>query len=224
MIAITITTTGLDESREFLVTVQGEIRRPKALHDALGRRLARELQGHFRARNQEPNAMGAKKTNFWKQVADATIMTQATETGAVVTVGADTHFRIHFLGGTVKPKRGKFLTIPLIKEARGMRAAEFERASGHKLFRVGGVLMERTGEGDRSMVSASRPTMRTRAGYRTFNLGARVRVRPVYALATQAVIPKDPEALPPAAKLVAALQDSADSWAARELARKGGKP
>lgn len=221
MISISIQAKGADETRAFLVSVQGELRRPTALHRALGQRLVRELKGHFQSRNKEPNSMGAAKTNFWKTVADFTTLANADAQGAVVSIAGNTHLHIHLTGGTIKPKRGTFLTIPLIPEARGQRAAEYERSSGHKLFRVGGVLMERTGEGDRSIVAASQPTMRTKSGYRVFNLGAQTRVRPVYALAKQAVIPKDLRALPPKEALASALQDAANAWAEREMKRKG---
>ena len=61
MISISVTIDAAD-TQKFLVQVTGELKRPKALNDALGRRLARELQGHFRARNGEPNKMAAPKT------------------------------------------------------------------------------------------------------------------------------------------------------------------
>ena len=222
MITISITADAA-ATNAFLVRVEGELRRPKSLNDRLGRRLEKELKAHFKARNAEPNKMGAQKTNFWAGVRTDTVLTDVSDAGATVTIGADSHFRIHLLGGTVKPIRGKFVTIPLIKEARGISARTYERESGRKLFRIKGgrVLMERNESGDRSLISRQKPTMRTKSGYKVFNLGPRMRVRSVYALATEATIKRDPRALPPQADLAAALQETANAWAAR-LVGKGG--
>lgn len=215
MITITITA-DTAATQAFLVRVEGELKRPKALNDRLGRRLAKELQAHFKARNAEPNKMAAPKTNFWTGVRAATVLTEVNDSGATVTIGSDSHFRIHLLGGTIKPTGGrKFLTIPLIKEARGLRARTYEQESGHKLFRVGRVLMERTADGDRSSVGSSQPSMLTKSGHKVFNLGPGTTMRPVYALADHATIKKDPRALPPMPELAAALQETANQWAAK---------
>lgn len=224
MIAITITATGAADSREFLIAVEGEIARPKALNSKLANTLARELQAHFKTREAEPNKMNGAKTGFWAGVRAGTVVGEVSDAGATVRVGVDTFFRIHFLGGTVKPIRGKFLTIPLVKEARGVTARVYERTTGRKLFRLPGsrVLVERTASGTQSTLNSEKPSTRTSSGYRTFNLGPGMRIRPVYALATEARIPKDPRALPPREALAEALQKSATAWAAREMTRKGG--
>jgi phage antirepressor YoqD-like protein len=203
----------------FLIQLSGEIRRPKAFNDALGRRLARELQGHFRTRNKEPNKLNAPKTNFWKQVADATVMTSATDQGAVVSI-AEQRFRIHLFGGKILPTGGrKFLTIPLIKEAHGVRAREYEKKTGHKLFRLPGsrVLVERDGAGDRSLMSGSTGTIRGKDGYRKINIGGQTRLRGVFALKESVTIKPDRRALPPTATLIAALMETGNAWLARNV-------
>ena len=216
---ITITTDATD-ARAFLVHIEGEIRRPRELHAALGRRLARELQGHFREKNRLPNKMAAPKTNFWKKVSDATTVTTVTEREAIVTI-AEQRFRLHLYGGTIRPTGGrKALTIPLVKEARGRRVAEYERATGRKLFTLPGVrlLFERTGSGDRSLAVGTQAGIRGRSGSRKISLAAGMRLRPVYALARSVKMQADPRALPPPAKLASALQDAADTWLARSIA------
>ncbi len=216
MISITITTDAA-ATQAFLVRVEGELKRPKALNDRLGRRLAKELQAHFLARNAEPNKMAAPKTNFWSGVRAATALTEVSASGATVTIGSDSRFRIHYLGGIIKPTGGrKFLTIPLIKEARGLRAKSYEQESGRELFRVGRVLMERTGENVPTTNGIRSASMLTKSGHKAFNLGPGTTMRPVYALATQATIKRDPRALPPMAELAAALQEAANQWAAKE--------
>jgi hypothetical protein len=55
-------------------------------------------------------------------------------------------------GGEIKPKRVKMLTIPLIAQARGRMAAEFQRSLGVKLFRRGKALSYREGKGKNAKV------------------------------------------------------------------------
>lgn len=225
MISLSITADVAD-ARAFLVQLSGEIRRPKALYDALGRRLARELQGHFRARNTEPNRLGGVKTNFWKQISDATVMTEATATGAVVSI-AEQRFRIHLFGGVIRPTGGrKFLTIPLIAEAHGKRVAEYEKQTGRKLFRLPGtgVLAERSDAGgERFLAKSSSGVIRGKKGFRKISIGAGSKLRIVYALKTAVKIPQDPRALPETPALIAALLETGNAWLDRND-NKGGLP
>jgi hypothetical protein len=55
-------------------------------------------------------------------------------------------------GGQIKPKRVKMLTIPLIAQARGRLAAEFQQSLGLKLFRRGRALSFRQGKGKNAQV------------------------------------------------------------------------
>lgn len=226
MISITVTA-DTAAANAFLVRIEGEIRRPKALNDRLARTLVKHLKAHFAERNREPNKLGGLKTNFWTGVRAGTMVGEVTDRGATVQVGVDTFFRIHLLGGVIKPVRATWLTIPLVPEARGVTAATYEQESGRKLFRLPGarVLLERTERGDRSLIASHQPSMRTRTGYKTFNLGAGMRVRAVYALSKEVTIKEDPRALPPREALAAALQSAADDWVAREMAKgKGAQP
>jgi len=208
----------------FIVQLSGAIKRPKAFNEALGKRLERELQGHFLTRNKQPNAMAAPKTDFWSKVRDSTVMTEATDSGATVTI-EDKRFRIHLFGGVIKPTGGrKFLTIPLVKDARGLRVSDYEEKSGNKLFRLPGtrVLVERDKAGDRSLVSPTTATIRRKDGsYRQGTVRAQSRLRVVYALAGQVKVPRDPRALPPTAKLVEALLDTGNRFLAK-YENKGG--
>lgn len=219
-------TTDLAETRTFLVQVTGELTNRRGLNAALGATLAAELQDHFRARNAEPNKMGAPKTNFWDQVAEATALTDITEDGATVSV-AEARYRIQLYGGTITPTGGrKFLTIPLIKEARGLRVSAYEQLTGKKLFRLPGtrVLVERSGSGDRSLVAGAKVGIRGKGGvYREVGIRGRSQIRAVYALKASVTILPDPRALPPAESLVTALLAEGDAWLTRTLNR-GGKP
>lgn len=209
---------------DFLVTMEGKLRNPRNLNAALAETLERKLRAHFAGRQDEPNRLGAPKSGFWAEVRRGTIVGEVTDEGATVQVGVDTNFRIHLLGGTVKPKRGRYLTIPLVKEAYRKTVSTYEKDNKRKLFRIPGlnVLLERSMKtGDRSMIRPERASMLTKGGNRVFQMGSGVRVRPVYALATQAVIKPDPKAIPPASELAAALQETANSWLARQARKKG---
>ncbi|MEI6655352.1 MAG: hypothetical protein WCP45_11330, partial [Verrucomicrobiota bacterium] len=135
MTSITITSNAADTGA-FLVKVNGLLRGGRrALNAALAARLEADLHTHFRARNTEPNKMGASKTHYWQDISNATAVTSITASGAVVSI-ADVRFRIQLFGGTIKPTGGrKFLTIPLIAEARAHRVADYEKTTGRKLFR-----------------------------------------------------------------------------------------
>ena len=221
MITLKITCDAAD-ARNFLVQVEGKLKDRRGLNAALGSRLADELQEHFRQRNAEPNKMGADKTNFWQQVADATQLVKAsvTETGATVAI-AESRFRIHLYGGTIKAVRGKFLTIPLVKEARGLKGPrDYENKSGHKLFRLPGtrVLVERGGLGDRSILTTAKATVRSKDGtYRKINVRGKSQIRSIFALKESVTIRLDPRALPPAAELLAALNDESVNWLKQNL-------
>jgi hypothetical protein len=178
------------------------------------------LQLHFKEKNTEPNKLNAPKTNFWKQVSDATALTTATPAGATVTI-AERRFRIHLFGGVIKPTGGrKYLTIPLIAEAHAMRASSYEQQYGRKLFRLPGVrlLFERSDKGSQSTYSANKVSLRRRDGtYRNISLTARSLIRPVYALAEQAKIKRDDEALPPQDYIVNQLLITGNNWLKRNL-------
>lgn len=222
MIRLSITMDAADTQR-FLVRYIGTLEDRTSLNQALASRLADELQDHFRDRNREPNKMGATKTNFWQEVAEATAVDSVTADGAEVAI-AETRFRIHLFGGTIRPTGGrKFLTIPLIKEARGLRVADYEKQTGNKLFRLPGtgVLVERSDQGDRSVVGGFQASVRRRGGgFANVNVRPRSQVRGVFALKESVTIKQDPRALPDSGKLLDALREEGEDWIARQ-ARKG---
>lgn len=219
MISLTITSDTAG-TNAFLVKIEGELKNPRGLNAALGSRLADELQDHFRSRNGEPNRLGGTKTNFWQEVAEATLLASVTDSEAIVFV-TETRFRIHLFGGTIKPTGGrKFLTIPLIKEARGLRVPEYEKQTGRKLFRLPntGVLVERSEQGGERFASkATTDVIRGKGGFRKISIGAGSKLRVVYALRTSVTLKKDPRALPPSNQLAAALQATGEDWIKRNL-------
>lgn len=210
------------DPRSILVQVTGQLTNRVGLHKVLAAALADQLQGHFRDKNRVPNRMNAPKTNFWNQVANATSVTEVSETGAVVTVAED-RFRIQLFGGDIRPKKAKALTIPLIKEARGLFARSYETKFRTRLFTIKGkrALFERVGQGGETLDRQT--NVRVRQGKRslTIPLAGGSRIRPVYALVPKVTIKADPSALPPREAIVTRLQEEADDFLTREI-RKGG--
>lgn len=222
MISVFVTSTTSD-TLAFLVEVKGAMVNRSSLNEALGKRLAKELQTYFRSRSSEPNKFGAPSLGYWNKIANDTQLNEVTESGATVAITSP-EFRPRLFGAVIVPTGGrKFLTIPLIRESYGKRAAEYELKSGHKLFRLPGsrVLVERSDKGDRSLASDQRVIMRRSRsrvvgeGYQQINVRSRSTIRAVYALCPSVTIPKDSAALPSQDVLLESLNKTAQQWAAR---------
>lgn len=109
--------------------------------------------------------------NFGSDVARGWSLESFNSGGAVIANDA-TYYSFKVRGGTIVPKRAKALTIPLIQEARGLRASVYEQNTGHQLFlsKSKNALMEKTDDG---------------------------KVRSVYALVKSITMGPWPNALPP---------------------------
>lgn len=108
----------------------------------------RDLEARDGWRGRRYLGQNSRSGSFGAAVSQRWTMLDANATGA--TISNDAPFYRHKVsGGTIKPKRAKFLTIPLIPEARGVLASDYQQNSGKKLFRPKGknVLMESTGKG-----------------------------------------------------------------------------
>ena len=232
MITAKITVTGAAETQAFLVKVTGTLRDRRGLNEALGLKLQEELRSHFIKKNAEGKKPGSladrlngPKGNFWQRMADATQLESTTESGATVGVGTN-HFNIHLFGGTILPGPGKkALTIPLITEALGKRASNYEADTGRKLFTVRGkkALFERTGPEKRGgfILGKGARVRRSNGTSKSVGLATGTGIRPVYALVKSVTIKKDPAALPDTAVLLTALQQEADDFLA-DLDKTGG--
>lgn len=78
----------------------------------------------------------ARKTGeFGQNVALGWNFETSDKGGATIANNAD-YYAFKVTGGTIVPKRVEFLTIPMVPEAVGRRARDYESATGHRLFRV----------------------------------------------------------------------------------------
>lgn len=99
--------------------------RPERLNPVVGRSGVNLFREHFFRLNAErPNKLGGKRTNFYGDAARGTSSTVLPD-GALVSVN-QVGIRQRWLGGTIRAKPGKWLTIPARAEAHGKRAREFD--------------------------------------------------------------------------------------------------
>lgn len=113
-----------DQVTPLLKQVSGAVR-TDAMNAEVGRSVVNRLQAHFFKLDQSrSNVLGGKRTHFYSQAAKSTQF-QADSDKAVVSVSGPVGFRQRLEGGTIKPVKSKYLTIPAISEAYGKRSREF---------------------------------------------------------------------------------------------------
>lgn len=84
------------------------------------------VRKHFGELNQRPDKEGWKKSNFRAQIRDSVQI--LTDGDAAVVQINDPRFNLKFHGGTVTPKRGRALAIPLHEEYKGVLPGTFPRS------------------------------------------------------------------------------------------------
>lgn len=138
-------------------------------------------------------SFGADVARSWK--------TDSVRVGGATIANDATNYAHKVSGGTIVPKRAKALTIPLIKEAKGIRAAVYSQNSGKKLFTIKGksALFERVG--------GQTTSRRGRGGPGSTNIRTS-RLRAVYALVKSVTQKPWPDALPPDGILQDAFADT----------------
>lgn len=185
---------------------------PEKVNAEVANAAAKECRNHFRLLDaSRPNKLGGKRTHFFGQYAK-TITPRWDAAKAVVAISepqtsgpGKSPLALHYFGGTVRPTRSKFLTIPAVPEAHGVRAREAQWAGKLHFALVGGkhpalVLRDNEGKGKK-------------------RLGAG---RVIYWLARSVTIKADKEVLPSEAVLIAAAH-GAISRIVRRIAT-GGSP
>lgn len=110
---------------------------PVELNEEIGKEYASHLKSYFELKNRTPNAKGFPRKYFWQSVADSTEYESADATGATVKV-SDGRFALRYFGGVVTPKRGKYLAIPLTREAAEATANDGRARNIPDLFLIKG--------------------------------------------------------------------------------------
>lgn len=196
MIATTIRIT--DQATPALARLAQALGRPRPITEAAAQATVVELQKHFLARNREPNKRGWTKQNFWtKEGRNKTAIDDLQDTRAIVAV-ASPAVAHKFTGGTIKPKRGKYLAQPLTDRA-------YQAGSP----REGGI------DGLFPIVSRGRIFLATREG---------PAIRVQYMLRTSVTHAADPRTLPDSATLGTAAEKAAGRALRTLIAQSTGGP
>lgn len=89
---------------------------------------------------------GRKSTRFAAQIASSW-GTGPIDSESVSVVSGDFRLGHKVRGGTIRAVRAKFLTIPVVPEAHGLRARDYEARTGNNLFKPRGknILAEKIG-------------------------------------------------------------------------------
>lgn len=151
-IGIKIDTRQVDNAAANIVRSANVQTRIKAI--AAGAQVARdEIQGYYTAKGRNlwinpalgTHGPGRKKTAFAKLIESGWNVASSNGTTATISNGA-LGLAHKVTGGTIRAKRVKFLTIPLIPQAHDRRAAQFAKDIG-PLFAAKGVLMWKKPDG-----------------------------------------------------------------------------
>lgn len=173
-----------DTARPALTQMLKDVR-SRGFYAKLALRLVVTLQSHFAEKETRPNKQGWPKSHFWSQIRSSTLTREVTDSGATVGI-ADGRFNTHYYGATISPTKKQYLTIPLKPEAKGIYPGSGE---------IPGLFVLRAKSG--ALLLAKKED-----GHLGF----------FYLLKKHVVIPVDPTALPPDAKIETALVTEAGKW------------
>ncbi|GAB4180108.1 MAG: hypothetical protein Fur0032_20970 [Terrimicrobiaceae bacterium] len=195
-----------DQATPELIRIRGLVQRPRSLMAAAGKRVERELRGHFLKKNRQGNRRGWVRSNFWsKVVRQATAFTGATDNSAEIGI-ASPEFVHKLRGGTIRPRRGRALAIPLTSRAKAAGSPR-EWDDSSRLVPI------KTRKGLFLMVSQYKG--KERGGIKGQRLIA------AYKLVPKVTHKPDPTALPPDGALEGAVEDEAMKYLDR-LTKRGG--
>lgn len=174
----------------------------------LGEDLAKALRDHFRRRNQQPNAKGWPKRNFWnKEGRENTALTNYNATSATVTI-ASAAIAHKVKGGTVRPKRARALAIPAIAAAY----KAIQPSAMDKNF-LEFIPIPKSGGLVGMLVERQHDTLRSTK--RGFKQGEKRGGQVWFWIVSQATHRKDTNTLPPEREVEAQIQASAQAYLAR---------
>lgn len=100
--------------------------RPGEASQVAATAIAEEIRSHFRELERtRPNKQGWKRQHYWNEAAES-VRTEPRLGQTTAVVIDKPGVALHRYGGTVRPVRARFLTIPTHEEAYGKRAREFD--------------------------------------------------------------------------------------------------
>lgn len=174
--------------RQLIKSLSGESARELNMVGAFGARTAAikyhdeyDKKGGWENPALPTHGAGRKSTGFGGHITKGwNVRPEADAKGATI-INSGPHLRHKVHGGTIKAKRVKFLTIPLIPQAHGIRAREYERDFGVDLFTIKGrnALFQKDDSGTERITQ--KKTVKGFSGKKS-NAKTVTKIRPVYAL------------------------------------------
>jgi len=198
-VGIKVTASNLNETKVAMLRLVDTPTRTEALKQGATRGLD-VIRNYYRSRGRLPwinpslptHGPGRSLTGWWLATASGWSITKAS--GASVTYSNAAIGLAHKVtGGTIRAKRRKFLTIPIVPEAHGVSVRDYSQRFS-PLFRVKGVLAEKDEDSESG-------------------------IRPVYALKKSVTHKPWPNALPPEASYVDAIMDTALDYIELQLSK-----
>ena len=186
MVTITLKHDGISPD---LRRLQSAVQADGALGKVLGRAVANVLKKHFREKNKTGNKLGGKRTNFWSRVAEA-VNSPRTKGENIVVPISHPHIAQKVYGGTITPKKSKYLAIPVNAAAHGKSPRVIDGLK-FSMTRSGTMLLG----------------FREAGGFRA-----------LYVLKDKVTQAPDASALPKKAEVAAAMDKAARMWNARNSA------
>jgi len=189
-----------DDATPILTQAIASLEKARPLMAAAGKRVVNEMRKHFRTRQGQGNKQGWPDRNFWygattASVSQNTSLADFSDTHASVVI-ADVRFAHKVKGGEIKPKRGKYLALPVRLEAYVAGSPREGNITGLFFVRALGraYLAKRDGK----------------------------KLSVYYRLVKSVNQPADPDAMPAQGVLESAIDDEANKYIQR-LLRKGGQ-
>lgn len=187
----------------------------RGLVAACGQRFVNEHRDHFEGRNREANKRGWPKRNFWNRIRGATKLENVTDRHATMVV-SDPALNLKVRGGTVRAKRGKYLTIPANADA--YRAGSPREGIGDRLsplirYRNGRRTVIALVENAATNIRISKSRGRSRVKQTGTVAGGRV----MYWLKEAVTMRRDPKALPNRQQVEDAVAQEAGRYLDRQF-------
>lgn len=141
-VAIKVSGPALADVRKLL----GKVDDRAAAMRVVGRVASNAYRRHFLDLNaKHPNKLGGKRTGFWRAVSKSVSVVSTDKNKAVIGIG-DPRIAHKVYGGTITPKRTKYLAIPVDATAHGIGAKGYPEATALRIY-AGGLLIVRKSDG-----------------------------------------------------------------------------
>lgn len=121
LMGLSISVSISDNATPFVTALERDVQPSQELYQAIADQMLTEVQRSFQDMSEkEQNPL--KHTGFWDRMVSGTVAL-ATDQMAIVRTPREVAQR--FFGGTITPKKGDWLTLPMRSEAVGVSARDF---------------------------------------------------------------------------------------------------